>query len=217
MNNLAYSYHALGRHAEALKLREETLALRKAKLGPDHPDTLTSMNNLATSYYALGRHAEALKLHEETLALRKAKLGPTTPTRWKAGWAWRAAWCSSVAAPRPPRTAGGRPRHGRSWSASMPIAGTSTTPPVSGPSPPPRCARPTSRPREPNRRRPRPTGPWPGSSGPSPPGYHDAAAMAEDHELDALRHRADFKELLGAAEHGPAEVTKSVPGRASGR
>ena len=62
MNNLAVSYAALGRHAEALKLREETLALRKAKLGPDHPDTLTSMNNLAVSYAALGRHAEALKL-----------------------------------------------------------------------------------------------------------------------------------------------------------
>ena len=79
MNNLANGYSALGRHAEALKLREETLALRKAKLGPDHPDTLTSMNNLANSYPALGRHAEALKLHEETLALRKAKLGPDHP------------------------------------------------------------------------------------------------------------------------------------------
>ena len=43
---LANSYHDLGRHAEALKLREETLALMKAKLGPDHPDTLRSMNNL---------------------------------------------------------------------------------------------------------------------------------------------------------------------------
>jgi serine/threonine protein kinase/tetratricopeptide (TPR) repeat protein len=79
MNNLANSYDDLGRHAEALKLKEETLALRKAKLGPDHPDTLKSMMNLATSYWALGRHAEALKLREETLALCKAKLGPEQP------------------------------------------------------------------------------------------------------------------------------------------
>ena len=79
MNNLANSYADLGRQAEALKLREETLALRKAKLGPDHPDTLSSMNNLANSYAALGRQAEALKLREETLALRKAKLGPDHP------------------------------------------------------------------------------------------------------------------------------------------
>ena len=64
---------------DALKRYEETLALRKAKLGPDHPDTLMSMNDLASSYSALGRHAEALKLYEETLALRKAKLGPDHP------------------------------------------------------------------------------------------------------------------------------------------
>ena len=60
MNNLANSYHALGRYADAVKLHKETLALRKAKLGPEHPDTLSSMNNLAGSYAALGRHAEAL-------------------------------------------------------------------------------------------------------------------------------------------------------------
>jgi serine/threonine protein kinase len=79
MINLANSYHDLDRHAEAVKLREETLALAKAKLGLDHRDTLTSMGNLANSYDALGRHAEALKLNEETLALTKAKLGPDHP------------------------------------------------------------------------------------------------------------------------------------------
>jgi len=77
------SYADLGRQAEALKLNEQTLALRKAKLGPDHPDTLASMNNLAYNYADLGRQAEALKLREETLALRKAKLGPDHPdTLW---------------------------------------------------------------------------------------------------------------------------------------
>jgi hypothetical protein len=66
-----------------LKLREETLALQRAKLGPDHPLTLNSMNNLAASYLILGRHAEALQLHEETLELRKIKLGPDHPhTLW---------------------------------------------------------------------------------------------------------------------------------------
>ena len=79
MNSLANSYFDLGRHADALKLAEETLALRKAKLGPDHPDTLGAMNNLANCYDALGRHADALKLHEETLTLMKAKLGPDHP------------------------------------------------------------------------------------------------------------------------------------------
>ena len=37
MNNLANSYAALGRQAEAVKLDEETLTLRKAKLGPATP------------------------------------------------------------------------------------------------------------------------------------------------------------------------------------
>ncbi len=79
MNNLANSYAALGRHADALKLREETLDRRRATLGADDRDTLNSMNNLANSYAALGRHAEALKLHEETLDRRKASLGLDHP------------------------------------------------------------------------------------------------------------------------------------------
>jgi len=79
MNNLAANYASLGRHAEALKLREETLALWRTKLGRDHPLTLVGMNNLARSYSSLGRQAEALMLREETLALRKAKLGPEHP------------------------------------------------------------------------------------------------------------------------------------------
>lgn len=66
---------ALGRYADALKLFGEALALRKAKLGPDHPETLSVMSNLASSFYALGRYAEALKLREEVLALQTVKLG----------------------------------------------------------------------------------------------------------------------------------------------
>ena len=76
---LANCYYGLRRHADALKLREETLALMRAKLGPEHPHTLASMNNLALSYDAVGRHADALKLHEETLALKRARLGPEDP------------------------------------------------------------------------------------------------------------------------------------------
>jgi serine/threonine protein kinase len=79
MHNLARCFGALGRHTDALKLNEDTLALRKAKLGLDHPDTLWSMNNLANSFGSLGRHIEALELNEKTLALRKVRLGPDHP------------------------------------------------------------------------------------------------------------------------------------------
>ena len=39
LSGLAACYADLGRNAEALRLREEVLAVRKTKLGPDHPDT----------------------------------------------------------------------------------------------------------------------------------------------------------------------------------
>jgi tetratricopeptide (TPR) repeat protein len=62
-----------------LRVSEETLALRKARLGPDDPDTLHSMHDLAVGYRAVGRRADALRVSEETLALRKARLGPDHP------------------------------------------------------------------------------------------------------------------------------------------
>jgi tetratricopeptide (TPR) repeat protein len=69
MKNLALSCDALGRCAEALELREQTVALGKAKLGPDHPETLRSMNNLAGSYDVLGRWDEALAACGRAIAL----------------------------------------------------------------------------------------------------------------------------------------------------
>jgi hypothetical protein len=65
MNNVAWSYAALGRNAEALKLFEETLALQKARLGPDHPDTLCNMSGVAHSLVRLGRGSEAVPVIDE--------------------------------------------------------------------------------------------------------------------------------------------------------
>jgi tetratricopeptide (TPR) repeat protein len=79
MYYLAISYAALGRNADALQLRLETLQKRQAQLGPDHPDTLRSMNGLANSYNELGRYGEALQLRQQTLALQKVRLGSDHP------------------------------------------------------------------------------------------------------------------------------------------
>ena len=79
MNNLANGYRDAGKLDKALPLFEETLALQKTKLGPDHPDTLTSMGNLALGYQVAGKLDKALPLFEETLALMKTKLGPDHP------------------------------------------------------------------------------------------------------------------------------------------
>jgi tetratricopeptide (TPR) repeat protein len=79
MNTLAVAYQAAGKLNLALPLFEETLKLQKAKLGPDHPDTLTTMNNLALAYKVAGKLDLALPLYEETLKIQKAKLGPDHP------------------------------------------------------------------------------------------------------------------------------------------
>ena len=79
MMNLANSYEALNRPADALKLREETLATQKRVLPTDHPDTLLSTMNLASSYEALNRPDDALKLREETLAIQQRVLSKDHP------------------------------------------------------------------------------------------------------------------------------------------
>jgi hypothetical protein len=60
MHNLANWYQAVGRPADALKLYQETLALKKTTLGPDHPDTLYSESGVIAALMALKRPAEAL-------------------------------------------------------------------------------------------------------------------------------------------------------------
>jgi tetratricopeptide (TPR) repeat protein len=51
----------------------------EARLGPDHPDTLTSRSNLALAYQFAGRTAEAIKMSEATLKLQESTLGPDHP------------------------------------------------------------------------------------------------------------------------------------------
>jgi tetratricopeptide (TPR) repeat protein len=77
MDRVADSYLHLGREngEAALKLNEETLALRRAYLGPDDHDTLSSMNNLAMCYFDRERYPEGIALLEEAIALKTAKYG----------------------------------------------------------------------------------------------------------------------------------------------
>jgi WD40 repeat protein/tRNA A-37 threonylcarbamoyl transferase component Bud32 len=50
-----------------LKLDERTLGVRKAKLGPDHPDSVMAMWDVAQSLTKLGRGAEAVAILDEHL------------------------------------------------------------------------------------------------------------------------------------------------------
>jgi len=51
----------------------------KAKLGPEHPDTLTSMGSLAMAYWQAKQLDKSIPLFEETLKRQEAKLGRDHP------------------------------------------------------------------------------------------------------------------------------------------
>jgi hypothetical protein len=79
MHVLAINYVRVGRHADALKLREEVVPLMQVRVGRGHPVTLLSMAALAHSYALAGRDAEALKLRQEMLEIARARLDPDHP------------------------------------------------------------------------------------------------------------------------------------------
>jgi tetratricopeptide (TPR) repeat protein len=201
MHGLANIYQALGRHAEALKLEEEALVRQKAKLGPDHPDTLSSMHGLANSHSALGRHAEALRLREETLAVRRAKLGPDHPETLVSRLG--VASCL-VQLGRGAEVAADCRRAAETWekrgatdadslynaacfravtAAALRAADESSAGASQAEA---ECDRALA---------------WLERAVAA--GYRNAAEMAEDHDLDALRHRADFKGLLARLRAAP--------------
>ena len=68
-----------GRWKEAETLLIQVMKFRKKVLGPEHPDTLTSMNNLAFLYNNQGKYETAEPLYEKTLQLSKKVLGPEHP------------------------------------------------------------------------------------------------------------------------------------------
>ncbi len=78
-STLGQSLLGLGEYRSAVEVFGKALGTRKARLGPDHPETLMSMMSVASSYLYAGQLDRALKLYEETLTLQKAKLGPDHP------------------------------------------------------------------------------------------------------------------------------------------
>ncbi|KAH7378665.1 kinesin light chain 1 [Pyrenochaeta sp. MPI-SDFR-AT-0127] len=69
----------LGQYAAAETTHRYVLSVRENVLGPEEPDTLTSMDQLAGALSCQGKYAEAAKLHRETLELRKKVLGDEHP------------------------------------------------------------------------------------------------------------------------------------------
>ena len=69
----------MGRYGEAEPLYQRALAIVEQQLGPDHPDTATSLNNLAVLYESMGRYGEAESLYQRALAIVEQQLGPDHP------------------------------------------------------------------------------------------------------------------------------------------
>ncbi|MEM0984522.1 MAG: tetratricopeptide repeat protein [Planctomycetota bacterium] len=68
-----------GRTDEAVEIHRETSNTRRSELGPDHPDTLTSLNNLGRALQQAGDLDGALAISEEVFQARERVLGPAHP------------------------------------------------------------------------------------------------------------------------------------------
>ena len=75
----SYRDGALAAYAEAQKLSERALAINEKALGPDHPDTASSLNNLGYLLQAQGDLAGTRPHYERALAIREKALGPDHP------------------------------------------------------------------------------------------------------------------------------------------
>jgi tetratricopeptide (TPR) repeat protein len=76
LGNLAFTFHALERHADALPLEQRALRITKRNLGAIHLHTALRLDNLARAYHDLGQPAEALPLEKQALRITEEKLGP---------------------------------------------------------------------------------------------------------------------------------------------
>jgi tetratricopeptide (TPR) repeat protein len=76
---LGNTYKWLGEYELAIRNLERAQTLRQAKLGPEHPDTLTSRHGLADAYRGADKLDLALTLCQEVFKLRSLQLGPEHP------------------------------------------------------------------------------------------------------------------------------------------
>ncbi len=79
LDRTACYLHIRGELHAARPLRERAHDLDRARLGDDHPDTLSSASNLATLLSNLGEYEQARALDEDTLARRRRVLGEDDP------------------------------------------------------------------------------------------------------------------------------------------
>jgi len=73
---MAYTF---GRYGDAELLLEQSLAITKKALGPEHPEVAQSLNSLAGLYRVHGPYTKAEPLYQQALVILKKALGPEHP------------------------------------------------------------------------------------------------------------------------------------------
>ena len=71
--------HGRGSYVQAAPLYRRALAINEKVLGPEHPETATSLSRLASLVQDQGDHTSARQLQERALAIREKMLGPEHP------------------------------------------------------------------------------------------------------------------------------------------
>ena len=79
MDGLGWTLNHVGRDGEAESLCRKAFEIERQTLGPDHPETLTSMSNLALILTDERNYAEAEKLYRDAMAIESRVLGPEHP------------------------------------------------------------------------------------------------------------------------------------------
>ncbi|KAI1571289.1 HET multi-domain protein [Pyrenophora tritici-repentis] len=79
LERLGQCQESLGQYASAETSHRKASSLRKEALGPEHPNTLTSMSNLALVLESQGKYEEAEAMNRQTLARFEKVLGPEHP------------------------------------------------------------------------------------------------------------------------------------------
>jgi tetratricopeptide (TPR) repeat protein len=79
VTHLAGLYRDMGRYTKAEPLFRQSLKIKEAKLGKDHPDVAKSVENLAILYVDMGQYAKVEPLHRRSLKICEAKLGKDHP------------------------------------------------------------------------------------------------------------------------------------------
>jgi tetratricopeptide (TPR) repeat protein len=76
MQDLAIMYSNIGGHNDAIVLSEQAVARRSAALGPNRPETISSILVLAMAYSLAGRDADALWWSHEAVRRSETLTGP---------------------------------------------------------------------------------------------------------------------------------------------